>query len=361
MSEARNYLKIMVMPLVWLLWKIRQAFTRFSNLEPKNICVLYLSGMGDILCDSFFFRELRARYPQAVLTACFPAPFCDLQRNYFQFDKYIAHQDYWTTLKELWKLNCDLIIIPGWLTRNSILAILSNARAIIGYVNDLSFTNRYLNSFTLEAAGIRVNRFRQDMRLCHLAQRPAAISAALGIPHLEVTSLSIPRLKEARNYAVFHAGARFPGRRWKEDNFCKVAEWLLQSAYVDTVYLIGDEADKAINLRIRAFSKSKAIIDKAGGMSLVESFELISAARFFLGNDSGPMHISALAGVPTLGLLGPNFPHISGPLGTQSRWIFHEFPCSGCNQRTCAYGYRCINAITVEETLQAIKQMTGIS
>ena len=197
------------------------------------------------------------------------------------------------------------------------------------------------------------------MRLYHLAQRPAAISAALGIPHLEVTSLSIPRLKK-RGTALFSMPGAVSRTSLEEDNFCKVAEWLLQSAYVDTVYLIGDEADKAINLRIRAFSKSKAIIDKAV-MSLVESFELISAARFFLGNDSGPMHISALAGVPTLGLLGPNFPHISGPLGTQSRWIFHEFPCSGCNQRTCDYGYRCINAITVEETLQAIKQMTGIS
>ena len=180
-------------------------------------------------------------------------------------------------------------------------------------------------------------------------------------PHLDVENLTIPRLQDAGNYAVFHTGARFPGRRWKEENFTRLAEWLLNSTYVDTVYLIGDEADKAINLRIRAFSKSKAIIDKAGGMNLVESLELISAAKLYIGNDSGPMHIAALAGVPTLGLLGPNFPHISGPLGAQSRFLFHKFPCSGCNQRGCDYGYRCINAITVEEAIITLKEMTGMA
>lgn len=357
MDKARNTFKIAVMLITWLLWKARQAYTKFSTKEPKSVCVLYLSGMGDILCDSFFFAQLRERWPEARLSACFPAAFCDLQKQYFIFDHYIPHRGYWSTLKQLWKLNCDLMVIPGWLTRNSLLAIFSNAKAILGYVNDLSFTNRYLNKFCLEAAGIRVKRYCQDMRLCHLAQRPAAISTALGLKHLEVEGLVIPRKSEAQNHAVIHAGARFPGRRWKEEHFSKVAEWLLECEYVDKVYLIGDHADKSINLKIRAFSRCKAIIDKAGTTNLAESYRLISTARLFIGNDSGPMHIAALAGVPTLGLLGPNYPHISGPLGTQSRVIFHKFPCSGCNQRGCDYGYRCINAISVEEVLETLSEM----
>jgi len=81
----------------------------------------------------------------------------------------------------------------------------------------------------------------------------------------------------------------------------------------------------------------------------------------FVGNDSGPMHIAALAGVPTLGLLGPNFPHISGPLGSQSWYIFHKFPCSGCNQRGCDFSYRCINAITMDEVMGVLKEMTGLT
>ncbi|NLO12235.1 MAG: glycosyltransferase family 9 protein [Candidatus Cloacimonetes bacterium] len=357
MNKTSPIIKKSLMILTWLIWKVRQAFTRFGTREPKRVCVLYICGMGDILCDTFFFEELRQKWPQAELSACFPAAFCELQENYFAFDTYIPHRGYWQTLIQLWKLRADLIIIPGWLLKNSILAIFSNAKAILGYINDLSFSNRLLNSFTLEAAGIAVHRYQQDMRQCHLSQRPAAIAAALDMPQFDPQALEPKRHQPAQDYAVFHAGARFEGRRWPEDRFAAVADWLLESGRVKKVYLIGDKDDIRINRRIRSFAKSKEIVDKAGKLSLQESYLLIAKARLFVGNDSGPMHIAALAGVPTLGLMGPSYPQISGPLGKQSRAAFHEFECSGCDQRGCNYKYRCIKAITIPEVQDIINEM----
>lgn len=361
MNKMQNSAKIALMLVTWLFWKVRQAFTRFSNQEPQTICVLYLSGMGDILCDTFFFVSLRKRFPSAKLSACFPTAFCQLQQNYFAFDHYIPHRSYLQTLRQLWKLNPDLIIIPGWLLKNSILAIFSNAKAILGYVNDLSFSNHLLNSFYLEAAGIRAARYHQNMKSCHLSQRPAAICAALGIDQLHLEDLEIDRHKAAGNYAVFHAGARFEGRRWPQERFAKIAGWLLECNHVDQVYLIGDNDDKQINMKIKGYNCHPDIIDKAGELNLQASYELIASAKVFIGNDSGPMHIAALAGVPTLGLLGPNFPHISGPLGKQSRVLFHKFPCSGCDQRSCDYAYRCITAISEEEVMQTLSEMLVLS
>lgn len=357
--KIKNSSKIALMYLSWFLWKIRQAFTKLSDKEPKKVCILYLSGLGDIVCDSMFFESLRKKWPKAQLSACFPAAFCEVQKEFFAFDHYIPHKSFWQTLKQLWSLDIDLIIIPGWLMRNAVLAIFSNAKAIIGYINDLSFTNRYLNSFTLEMAGIQTKRYVQDMRHCHLAQRPMAISAALGLEAIEIENMEIARMKEASNHAVFHAGARFEGRRYSEQSFAQIAEYLIDQGLVHTVYLIGDKDDRAINLRIKSHSKSRSIVDKSG-LSLFQSFELIRSAKVFIGNDSGPMHLAALAGVPTVGLLGPNFPHISGPLGKQSRALFHEFECSGCDQRGCDYNYRCIKAITVLEVVSTLDEMLGI-
>ncbi|MGI6197713.1 MAG: glycosyltransferase family 9 protein [Candidatus Cloacimonadaceae bacterium] len=358
MKEFRinNTSKILMMYLTWFFWIIRKAFTRLSDREPKSVCVLYLSGLGDIVCDTMFFESLRERWPQAELTACFPAAFCDVQKDFFAFDRYIKHQSFWLTLKQLWSLQADLIIIPGWLVRNSLLAIFSNAKAIIGYVNDLTFSNRYLNSFSLELAGIQAKRCVQDMRKCHLSQRPMAISVALGLKTYDIEDLEIPRMKESLNHAVFHAGARFEGRRYSEKSFARIAEYLLEKGWVHAVYLIGASDDRAINLRIKSYSKFRTIRDKSG-ISLYQSFDLIRTAKIFVGNDSGPMHLAALSGVPTLGLLGPNFPHISGPLGKQSRYLFHEFGCSGCNQRGCDYSYRCIKAITTQEVIDALDEM----
>lgn len=354
--KINNRGKILLMYLTWFFWKVRQAFTHITDKEPKRVCVLYLSGLGDIVCDTLFFETLREKWPKAKLSACFPAAFCDVQKEFFAFDHYIPHHSSWLTLKRLWSLKADLIILPGWLMRNSLLAIFSNAKAIIGYVNDLSFSNRYLNSFTLELAGIQAKRCVQDMRSCHLAQRPMAISVALGLRTYDIENLEIPRMKEYLNHAVFHAGARFEGRRYSEESFARVAEYLIDRGLVHTVYLIGGNEDRPINLRIKSHSNLRTIVDKSG-ISLRQSFELIRTAKVFVGNDSGPMHLAALSGVPTLGLMGPNFPHISGPLGKQSRYLFHEFECSGCNQRDCDYNYRCIKAITTQEVLEALDEM----
>ncbi|MDZ4182709.1 MAG: glycosyltransferase family 9 protein, partial [Candidatus Cloacimonadaceae bacterium] len=280
-----------------------------------------------------------------------------LQRDFFLFDKYIAHHGYVDTLRQINHEGYDLIVIPGWLMRNSVLALLSNARSIIGYINDLSFTNRYLNSFSLEAVGLRVKPACQDMRSSHLSERANLILSHYGLEPVKANDVFITRQAEAQNYAVIHAGARFEGRRWPHSRFAEVISYLLDSCLCAEVHLIGDATDSAINLRIMDMVKSDKVTDHAGRIDLYQSKNLIAAAKLFVGNDSGPMHIAAMCGIPTLGILGPNFPQISGPLGIRSEFCWHEFPCTGCNQRGCAYGYRCIFSITASEAIAKINSL----
>lgn len=357
MTEMRNAAKIALMYLAWAIFTIRKAITPHRIEPPRRICVLYLSGLGDILCDTPFYTALRNNYPNSELTACFPAAMIGVQKRFFAFDKYIAHQSYTRTLGEINHARFDLVIIPGWLLRNSLLALLSTTGSILGYINDLSFTNRYLNSFKVESVGMVIGEHYQDMRSSHLAERPNAIAIALGLPVVEADKIEIPRKKEPANIAVLHAGARFPGRRWSETGFAVVINWLLRETGISEVYLTGDGLDREINERIILATEGGQVTNVAGKMNLEGTCDLIATARIFIGNDSGPMHIAGLSGVPTLGLMGPNYPHISGPLGSKSRYVFHEYPCSGCDQRGCNYSYRCINAISTEEVIGALKAM----
>jgi ADP-heptose:LPS heptosyltransferase len=359
MIKLRNTLKIALMRAVWLLYKLRRATTPVKDEEPHGICVLYLSGMGDILCATFFFRQLRERFPKAVISACLPAGFIGLQKEYFRFDEYIAHKSYFTTLRKIRKLKPDLIILPGWLLRNSILALLSNAKAILGYINDLSFTDRYLNRFKLEAVGMEIGESWIDMRSCHLSERPVLISERLGISPFKAKDADIPRMQEAEDHAVIHAGAHYPGRRWPQERFADIISQILESGICGKAYLIGDDSDIQVNSNIIELVENPRVLDKAGKLALAQTRDLIARAKLFIGNDSGPMHIAALSGVPTIGLMGPNLPGISGPLGSNSRYLYHGFPCSGCDQRGCEYDYRCIKAITVPEVIAAVKELVS--
>lgn len=356
MSRVRNFAKILGMLITWVIYRHKR-----SNMPPMDnprlICVLYLSGLGDILCDTFFYKKLRERYPHAKLIAVLPKGVCEISSRYFQWDYCLPHESYWSTLRTLWKLRFDLVIIPGWLLRNSFLALFSKASAILGFINDLSFTNKYLNTFRMEAAGMEIPKVDVDIRKCHLAERPNGILKLLGMNPVNVADMEIPRIKPATNVCVIHAGARFAGRRWSEEGFARVIDHILDSGYAETVELIGDAHDDQINARIMSLCKCTSVHNLAGKLSLTQSWERIASAGLFIGNDSGPMHMAALAGVPTLGLMGPNFPHISGPLGKNSRWLFHEYPCTGCNQRDCAYAFRCIKAITVDEVIGVLAEM----
>ncbi|RLC46126.1 MAG: hypothetical protein DRH57_06670, partial [Candidatus Cloacimonadota bacterium] len=92
-------------------------------------------------------------------------------------------------------------------------------------------------------------------------------------------------------------------------------------------------------------------------LSLIKTKELIEKSSLFIGNDSGPMHIAAFVGTPTIGLMGPNLPEISGPVGENTAYIYKSFNCSPCNQRICHYNYRCIKSITVDEVFQKATEL----
>ncbi len=59
-------------------------------------------------------------------------------------------------------------------------------------------------------------------------------------------------------------------------------------------------------------------IDLVGGPHLLEVFACLKRCALYVGNDSGLMHISAAAGIPTLGLFGPSREEHYAPWGEWS-------------------------------------------
>ena len=52
--------------------------------------------------------------------------------------------------------------------------------------------------------------------------------------------------------------------------------------------------------------KNVPIFDLVGKTDLAEIFLIMKKSKMFIGNDSGLMHLSALANIPTVGLFGPS-------------------------------------------------------
>lgn len=147
-------------------------------------------------------------------------------------------------------------------------------------------------------------------------------------------------------------GGNWPTKRWPADRFAQLGRRLGDVGRVVVGWGPG-ERDLAEEV---ASSVPGACLAPEAGISRLAA--LIGKAALFVGGDTGPLHIAAAVGVPTVGIYGPTSPRRNGPYGRASRVIFH--PCTDadipCHRRRCSH-WTCLPSIGVDEVASACRQL----
>ena len=65
----------------------------------------------------------------------------------------------------------------------------------------------------------------------------------------------------------------------------------------------------------------------------MEAAAALERASLFVGNDSGPMHLAAAAGAPTLGLFGPSRDEVYAPWGDAAAVVRTPESCDALRAR----------------------------
>ena len=82
---------------------------------------------------------------------------------------------------------------------------------------------------------------------------------------------------------------------------------------------------------------------------------LYQHCRFFVGSDSGPMHLAAATGAPVFALFGPSDEAIWAPLGEHSHLLRGTLCCANdCDAFHCRLDYRCMASLQPEAVMEAI-------
>ena len=85
---------------------------------------------------------------------------------------------------------------------------------------------------------------------------------------------------------------------------------------------------------------------------------LINFCNLVIANDSGPMHISAALGKPTIGIFGPTDPVAHGPYSPTSDYVIKEdLFCIICNKLKCPYGHECMLELEVDKVLKKVSSL----
>lgn len=154
-----------------------------------------------------------------------------------------------------------------------------------------------------------------------------------------------------------NVGELAPERRWPLERFGALARALVLDGFDVAVIGAPDEAEVSAALLGHAGAESLEgrVLDLAGGLSLGELFALLARADLVVSNDSGPMHLAAALGAPTLGLFGPESPRRYAPVGLRAVALWDAPPCGPCinvhdnKLADCVFGRaECMARLSVE-------------
>ncbi|MBV9967155.1 MAG: hypothetical protein JO008_15825, partial [Alphaproteobacteria bacterium] len=108
-----------------------------------------------------------------------------------------------------------------------------------------------------------------------------------------------------------------------------------------------------------------AVTSLIGKLPLADLPALLAQAALFLGNDSGPKHIAAGLGVPTVGVhSGTTDVREWGPIGINAVAVAREMLCSPCylsNPADCRRGLACLRQLSPEVVYSACRRVLLLS
>jgi ADP-heptose:LPS heptosyltransferase len=148
-------------------------------------------------------------------------------------------------------------------------------------------------------------------------------------------------------------------KQWDLARWAEVAA-RLQREFQATVLITGSAADQALAAEI-ARRLSFAPVDLTGQLSVRETLAVIAGLDLFLSPDTGPMHMAAAAGTPSVSVFGPSDPvrYFSAPASARHVVVRHDLWCAPCNlirrpPDECARGMpECLRLVTADAVYAA--------
>jgi heptosyltransferase II len=161
---------------------------------------------------------------------------------------------------------------------------------------------------------------------------------------------------------AFNAGAtNSRAKCWPPDRFAALADLLLESTGGRIVMLgAASERANAEAVLARMRGNQERVLNLAGDTTMSELIGLLDCCDLLVSNDTGPAHIAAALGRPTLTIFGPTNEFETAPVGAHSELIrAGGVECARCMHRDCPIDHRCMTRISAEDVFEKARAMIG--
>ena len=317
--------------------------------------------LGDALLARPLLHALRRAHPRAELRAVGPASLLGL----LSADPVCDAWDAWPAPRErgalaarlrAWRPDLALVLPPSF--SSAVFAWHTGARVRIGYAHE----GRSLLLTRALPRPARGERHLSDEYLELGRVAGAAPREAPALPVREAAREEARALLQARGaagapLAILGPGAIYgPAKRWSAERFAALARSLAREGW--RVLVCGAASDRPVCADVAARA-GEGVPSLAGETGIELQAALCASASLAVCNDSGLAHLAAAVGAPTVAIFGSTSSAWTAPLGARVRVVQRAPVCSPCFQRTCAIGYRCLDAISVADVERACREVAA--
>lgn len=387
MNKIKKNLKLLIVKCVCWIGQLFLYENKFSNNCKKKILLIRLDEIGDVVLMTPLLREMRSNYPEADITLIVKpqvynlVELCPYVNKVMTFDRYEGRFSFILNIikafryaKEfLWKEKYDLVIVPRWDTDHygaSFLAFFSGGIERLAYSETVNENKRLLNK---GYDGFFTKVFYTNADIKHEVLRNLNWIKVLGgdiqSDDLELwcnnndRKVSENLLSNKNDFLIsVIVSAGNHKREWSSKNFRILFENLLSFNQNIKFLFLGDEKNtRKIKNEIVSEKLNNNIIDCIGKTTLRQTVALLQKSDFFIGLDTGPMHLTAACALPGVVISchpktgaadHGNAPERFGPWRAKITVLQPQKGLEGCING-CEKSYaHCINQVTVDEVVE---------
>ena len=253
---------------------------------------------------------------------------------------------YLSFLRRLRKASDDCIIDMEGERFSGVLSRLSGAKQRYGPTGKNAH-RFYNNPRTLNYEKHRYNAFGEILDVLVADKAPSNILPYCLPPHAEhATDDFLQRCSISSRFVVIHPGASADYKKWPVEYFASLITMFKRQGLEIVMIGVGDDKKMIDAIADQLDDSNLFHFDLTGYPELVALFK---RAHFYVGGDSGPMHLAASTGLDLVALFGPSKEAVWAPLGKNSRLLRGTKACGeNCDAWQCEFNYHCLTSLIPE-------------
>ncbi len=168
---------------------------------------------------------------------------------------------------------------------------------------------------------------------------------------------------EHRPFFAVSVGTKVQSKDWGISNWTRFLQ-ALATAYPGRALLLAGareeaSATEAASEGWKSVPHAGPAVNVCGLLTPRQTAAVFERADLFIGHDSGPMHLAAVVGTPTVAIFAArNKPRTWFPVSAPHCVLYHRVDCWGCGLETCLeQRKKCLLSITVDEVLEGVHTM----